>query len=163
MPYLIDSDVLIEAKRRYYAPDFCPAFWDWLVDANARRRVYSIEKVEEELLVGKDALATWARGRGPTFFLKPDATLLPALGKVSTWVRAQSYRPGAVAELLSKADYYLVAHALAHGHDVVTHEVAESRPDKVKIPEPCLALGVRCVSPFSMLRTEGARFILGPA
>jgi hypothetical protein len=31
MAYLVDADVLIEAKDRYYAFAFCPGFWDWLL------------------------------------------------------------------------------------------------------------------------------------
>ena len=26
--YLLDANVFIEAKNRYYGFDFCPAFWD---------------------------------------------------------------------------------------------------------------------------------------
>lgn len=30
MPYLLDANVFIQAKRLHYGMDFCPAFWDWL-------------------------------------------------------------------------------------------------------------------------------------
>ena len=30
MLYLLDSNIFIEAKNRYYGMDFCPAFWDSL-------------------------------------------------------------------------------------------------------------------------------------
>jgi hypothetical protein len=30
MPYLLDSDVFIQAKNLHYSFDFCPAFWDWI-------------------------------------------------------------------------------------------------------------------------------------
>jgi len=39
------------------------------------------------------------------------------------------------------ADYYLDAHALAHGHTVVTHEVATSSIRKIRIPKACLGVG----------------------
>jgi Domain of unknown function (DUF4411) len=45
MAYLLDANVFIEAKRRHYGMDFCPAFSDWLADANSDGRVFSIEKV----------------------------------------------------------------------------------------------------------------------
>lgn len=32
--YLIDSNVLIEAKNRYYAFDIAPGFWTWLEQAH---------------------------------------------------------------------------------------------------------------------------------
>ncbi len=34
MSYLLDANVLIAAKRLHYGFDFCPAFWDWLVQQN---------------------------------------------------------------------------------------------------------------------------------
>jgi hypothetical protein len=29
MPYLLDSNIFIQAKNLHYSFDFCPAFWDW--------------------------------------------------------------------------------------------------------------------------------------
>jgi hypothetical protein len=52
MAYLIDSDVFIQTKNLHYGFDFCPAFWTWLVNANAASRAFSIEKVGTELLAG---------------------------------------------------------------------------------------------------------------
>ena len=63
---------------------------------------------------------------------------------------------------LLDSDFYLVAHALAHRHVVVTHEVAAASTKKIKIPNACIGVGVKCMSPFEMLRHERARFILGP-
>ncbi len=61
---------------------------------------------------------------------------------------------------LQVADYFLVAHALAHSQTVVTHEVAAESARKVKIPNACIGLGIKCVTPFEMLRIERARFVL---
>jgi uncharacterized protein DUF4411 len=163
MPYLLDANIFIEAKNRYYGLDFCPAFWDWLVASNAAGVVYSIEKVGDELAAGTDNLATWAGLRGPGFFLKPDAKILPALATVSTWASGQNYEPAALTTFLQDADYYLIAHALAYGHLVVTHEVAAASVKRIKIPNVCIPLGIKVVSPFQMLRAEHANFVLGPA
>lgn len=161
MPYLLDSDVFIQAKNLHYGMDFCPAFWDWLIRKNAEGSVFSIEKVGDELTAGGDELTDWAEQRGASFFLKPDAALLPALGKVSAWVMGQRYDPAAVNTFLQVADYYLVAHALAHGFTVVTHEKAAPSVRIIKIPNPCIALGVKVMTPFEMLRHERAKFVLG--
>ena len=32
--YLIDSNVFNQAKNLHYGFDFCPAFWNWLVEQN---------------------------------------------------------------------------------------------------------------------------------
>jgi hypothetical protein len=161
MSYLLDSDVFIQAKNLHYGLDFCPAFWDWLISANAKGLIFSTEKVGDEIQAGADELATWAAGRGDGFFLKPDSAILPALAQVSSWASGQNYESAAVSTFLQVADFYLVAHALAHGHTVVTHEVAAASTKKIKIPNACIGVGVKCVSPYEMLRVEKARFVLG--
>jgi hypothetical protein len=161
MTYLLDANVVIQAKNLHYGLDFCPAFWDWLIVHNTAGQVFSIEKVGDELEAGADELTTWAAGLGTGFFIRPDAAMLPALGTVSTWVTGQNYEPAAVNTFLQIADYYLVAHALAHGHTVVTHEIASHSTKKIKIPDACIGLGIKCMTPFEMLRLERARFVLG--
>lgn len=61
--YLLDVDVFIQAKNLHYGFDFCPAFWDWLEEQNNARRVFSVERVGDEILAGDDELAEWARQR----------------------------------------------------------------------------------------------------
>lgn len=60
-PYLLDANVFIQAKRLHYGFDFCPAFWDWLLQQNQVGIVASIEKVADELHTGEDELSEWAR------------------------------------------------------------------------------------------------------
>jgi hypothetical protein len=162
MAYLLDADVFIQAKNLHYGLDFCPAFWEWLIANNSDGKVFSIEKIGDEIQAGADELADWAGARGEGFFLKPDAALLPALASVSAWATSQQYEPAAVNTFLQVADYYLVAHASAHQHTVVTHEIAAKSKKKIKIPDVCIGLGIKCMTPFEMLRRERARFVLGP-
>ena len=160
MAYLLDANVFIQAKNLHYGFDFCPAFWDWLILSNEQQMVFSIEKVGDELEAGNDDLAQWAKARGPAFFLPPDARIVPAFGQVSAWVHGQGYEPAAIATFLQVADYYLIAHALAHGFTIVTHEVPSATKKKVKIPNACIGLGIKHMTPYEMLRREGARFVL---
>lgn len=161
--YLLDANIFIQAKNLHYGFDFCPAFWEWLTDKNHDGVVLSIEKVGDELQGMDDELAGWAAERGDSFFLKPDEAVLPALSRVSGWATSQSYEPAAISTFLQVADYWLVAHALAHEHIIVTHEVPSNSTRKIKIPNVCVGLGIRCVTPYEMLRRERARFVLGPA
>ena len=163
MAYLLDANVFIQAKNLQYGFDFCPAFWDWLVMENSKGQVFSIEKVGDELLAGADELSSWATARGAGFFLPPDPQVLPALATVSSWVTGQGYEPAAVNTFLQLADYYLIAHARAHGHTVVTHEIPSDSVRKVKIPNVCIGLGIKFMTPYEMLRAEKARFVLGKA
>lgn len=154
--YLLDTNIFIQARNLHYGFDFCPAFWEWLIAQNGTGRVASIDKVGDEL-------SDWATARGAGFFLPPDDPVLPALGQVSSWATSQTYEPAAIATFLQVADYWLVAHALAHGFVVVTHEVPSNSTRKIKIPNACIGLGITCISPYEMLRRERARFVLGPA
>lgn len=88
--------------------------------------------------------------------------MLPALATVSTWSKGQQYDPAAINRFLSVADYYLVAHALAYAHTIVTHEKPENSRKKIKIPNACIGLRIKCMTPYEMLRRERARFVLGP-
>jgi len=160
MAYLLDTNVFIEAKNRYYGFEICPGFWDWIDAENAAGRLFSIEKVGDELRAGEDALADWAKARGTELFLAPDPAVLPALGTVSSWSKGQGYEPAAITTFLEKADLYVVAHALAHRHVVVTQEVPSDSPKRIKIPNACIGVDVKCVGPFEMLRTSKARFVL---
>ena len=81
MRYLLDTNVFIEAKNRYYGLDFCPAFWEWLIHRNTQGSVHSIEKVGDELAAGADDLAIWAVARGEAFFPPPDQRVLQALAR----------------------------------------------------------------------------------
>ena len=161
MAYLLDANVFISAKNLHYGFDFCPAFWDWLARENRAGNVFSIERVGDELLAGGDELAEWARDRGGDFFLPPDATLFPALREVSSWATEQGYDQAAVSTFFQVADYYLVAQAYAGQHTLVTHERASGSRRTIKIPDACIGLGIKCVSPYEMLRNERTRFVLG--
>ncbi len=161
MAYLLDADVFIQAKNLHYSFDFCPAFWDWLDAANAKHTAFSVEKVHDELLAGDDQLSVWARDRGTAFFLPPDSAILPSLAALSGWASGASYDPAAVNTFLQVADYYLIAYAHAHGLIVVSHEVAADSRKKIKIPNACIAVGVKVMSPYEMLRIEKAQFVLG--
>lgn len=159
--YLLDANVFIQAKNLYYGFDFVPAFWEWLIHANLTGEVASVQKVADELRVGRDELSEWAEERGEGFFLRPDADVATALNQVGDWASGQNYTPAAVATFLQIADLWLVAHALAHDCIVVTHEIPASIIRKIKIPNACIGLGLRCINPFQMLRENKARFVLG--
>ena len=159
MKYLIDSDVLIQAKNSYYAFDVCPGFWDWLDHAHAQGLIASVEKVAGELKAGSDELAAWARSR-PGFFLGTDQQTLSALLLVATWATSSAdYTQAAAREFLDAADSQLVASASALGLTVVTQERAAATRNKIKIPNACRELEVPYTDVFGMLRAEGARFV----
>ena len=161
MSYLLDANVFIQAKNLHYGLDFCPAFWDWLISSNTSGKVFSIDKVSDEITAGADELTDWMRDNTGSLFLDTDSRTASKFGQVSTWVTSQQYEPAAINTFLQVADFYLIAHALAGNHVVVTHEIPSNSKRRVKIPDVCIGLQIRFMTPYDMLRIEQARFVLG--
>jgi hypothetical protein len=135
MAYLLDANTLIQAKNEYYGFDLCPGFWSLLLRENAAGQVFSIDRIRHELERGHDELADWAKARGNGFFQPVNSRTLKEMGPVSNWVQSQDFTEAAKREFFVGADPFLIAHALAHGHTVATHEVhVEGERRKVKIP-----------------------------
>ncbi|MBN4047611.1 DUF4411 family protein [Acidimicrobiaceae bacterium AH-315-P05] len=162
MAYLLDSDVFIRAKNDHYGFDFCLGFWEWLVQANAAGRVHSVEAVYGELVGSDDELAQWVKDHR-SFFLPLTADEISSVAAVNRWANdSPDYEPAAKSEFAAAADSFLIAHAVAGGHTVVTHERISDGRRKIKIPNAAIANGVSVSSPFQMLRAERVRLVLAP-
>jgi len=158
--YLLDSDVFIRAKNDHYGFDFCPGFWEWLELANAAGTVHSVEAVYGELVGSDDDLAQWAKDHR-SFFLPLTADEISSVAAVNRWANdSPDYEPAAKSEFSSAADSFLIAHAVAGGHTVVTHERISDGRRKIKIPNAAIANSVSVASPFQMLRSQGVRLVL---
>jgi Domain of unknown function (DUF4411) len=161
--YLVDANVLIEAKNRYYAFDIAPGFWAWLDYAHTQELACSIDAVRDELLDGSDELSEWTK-RNKGFLRSIDEGTTHHFPILATWANSRDFKPSAIAEFTgNNADYLLVAYAREHQHVVVTHE--RSRPNargRVLIPDACIAMGVTTSDTFQMLRQTGARLDLSP-
>lgn len=159
--FLVDANVLIEAKNRYYGFDIAPGFWDWLDRAHEQALACSIEDVGRELIEGSDELAEWASRNGE-FFRPIDQGTTRHFGHLTQWATSRNYTQAALSDFTgNNADYLLVAYAREHGHTVVTHE--RSRPNarkRVLIPDACEAMKVDSTDTFEMLRQTGARLDL---
>lgn len=161
MTYLLDANVFIQAKNLHNGLNFCPAFWEWLLENNAQGSVFSIDKVGDEIAAGADELTDWMRQHDNGLFLKTSSETAAKFGEVTAWVMQQQYEPAAINTFLQVADFYLIAHALSGGYTVVTHEVPSNSLKRIKIPNVCLGLNLRFMTPYTMLRRERARFVLG--
>ena len=127
MAYLLDANIFIQAKNLHYGLDFCPAFWDWLIKREWREAGSSASrKVGDEIAAIADELSAWARSVGRVLPRARTRHAARAHGLVSLWANAAGYEAAAVNTFLQVADYYLVAHALAHGHTVVTPRIAST-------------------------------------
>ena len=160
MAWLLDTNVLVNAKRDHYGFEFCPGFWDWLDIALADGRVASVEAVYDELVDYGDQLSDWARDHR-SFFLAPGAAEVSAMATVNGWAAASGdYTLAAKQEFAAAADSALIAYAMAGGHIVVTHELPANARKRIPIPNASSALGVSYASPWRMLRDERPVFVL---
>ncbi|MFB9780893.1 DUF4411 family protein [Rhodococcus baikonurensis] len=159
--FLVDANILIEAKNRYYGFDIAPGFWKWLENLHADGLACSIDAVRAELCAGSDELSDWARDNA-SFFLPLDAAAVAQFAPLTAWASAQSFLPAALAAFAGNAaDYQLVAYAAAHGHTMVTHEQSNpARRNRVMIPDACTAVGVTSIGTFEMMRRTGAKLDL---
>jgi hypothetical protein len=163
MAYLLDTGIFIEAKRRFYGLDFVPGYWDWLMREANSGTIYSIERVADEIGAQQDDLSEWAATLPRGFFLRPEATFTAAFAHLSQWAVSAGFHQAAYAEFLDVADSYLVAQALAGGHTVVTLEKPATTPSKkrIKVPDACAGVGVKCMTPYAVMRLMGVRLVLG--
>lgn len=155
--FLLDTNVLVEAHRRYYAHDIVPSYWRWLHNEIAQQgRIISILPVYQELIAGKDELAQWVTER-KEYFKPLTAESIGAFREVANWAQNKDqYKQTAKNEFLSVADSLLVAFAKAHDYTVVTLEQpAPESKNRILIPDACHAHGVKYCDPFEMMRSLG--------
>ena len=157
--FLIDSDALITAHRRYYSFDICPGFWSNLLRCHKEERIFSINHVRQELLRGNDTdeLIRWVNNELPSsFFLKENSSeVVMAYKEIIKWAQDHpTYSDQAQAEFAGSADSWLVAFANVQDAIIVTNEMpAPLSKNVVKIPDACKQFNVRHVDTFSMLRS----------
>jgi hypothetical protein len=162
--YIIDSDVLITAKNRYYAFDICPGFWKSIIHHYKKGSVYSIDRVKHELLAGRktDNLVQWTSNKLPSDFFRgvDDKDVTAAYTKIMMWVqRNPQYFDAAKAKFAAGADGWLVAYAMVHHATVVTNEQpAPQSKIEIKIPDICAQFKVPYKDTFFMLKDLAIQF-----
>jgi hypothetical protein len=161
--YILDANVFIEAHKHYYAFDVAPGFWKHIMQYAEKGNVFSIDRVHDELKLGKDELLDWVGKYFIGAFISTnEVEVIEAYREIMKWVNDQKqFAASAKAEFAgaSAADGWLVACAKAKGYVVVTLEkpvVIES--SKIKIPNICESFGVPYINTFDMLRRLGVRW-----
>lgn len=155
--YCLDANVLINAWNQYYHRDFCPDYWIELARFGHSQRIFLAEMVAEEINRVDDGLAAWVKGRGIPIY---------PIDEQITHIISQIYAKDSRHQLLvdatkgrSLADPWVIAHAIALRACVVTKENKETQSEtKVKIPNVCENMGIRCITDFDMIRELGLRF-----
>lgn len=164
MHYLLDSNVFIEAKNRYYGYDFCPGFWDWLDQAQQAGDVATITSIYDELAGKGDELSEWVEARNDDnwFIDVSDEPTQMAFADIAAYVTASNYTAPAKGDFLGGADPWLIAKARVIDATIITHETFDPNAKrKVFIPNVCKQFGVSYMDTFTLLRNFSASFVLG--
>lgn len=161
--YLLDANVFIEAKNRYYGFEICPGFWTSLVDLNKAKRVFCIDRIRDELVAQNDDIKDWVEDRAPDTFFKQtqDQAVFDSFQAMVSWVYDQpQFIQAAQTEFANVADGWLLAYAHANGLTVVTQEeFAPQAKRKVPMPNLCLEFDIDYVNTFEMLSDLKVKFI----
>lgn len=165
--FLLDTNVFIEPKNRYYPFDICPGYWQLLKANLGGDVVNSITHVYDEIVAGGDELAKWTRGsfkRGCFIDCPSDAAVFSKYIDVAKYVKSlPNKKPNAIQDFLRTgvADPWLVAQAAVYDEVVVTMEVSRLvSPKKVSLVDVCDRFDVRHVDIFTFLRCLNAVFTL---
>lgn len=155
MLYLLDANVLIDANRDYYSIPRVPEFWDWLVHHGAHGVVKIPVEFYEELKVGNDDLALWAREETVRATLLLDEE--PDVALVSRAVE-DGYAPDLTDDEIERLgrDPFIIAYALASPVDRCVVTTERSKPSRQRanrhLPDVCRDLGVACCDSFTFFR-----------
>ena len=157
--FVLDSNFFIQAHRVSYPLDIAFSFWKKVKQLAGQEKIISIDKVKNELYDKNDKLEYWCRGNLPENFFKDTSHIMREYGQVSAWAISKNhhYLPNALNVFLDadEADAFLVAYDLADKTNriVVTHEISNpNQKNKIKIPEPCNALGISFCNTIGMFR-----------
>ena len=154
MSYCFDTNTLLDAGERYYPIDSFPTLWEKFEELIAANRLIAPEVVLTELTAKSDWTAQWAKDHSGIFLpITPDiqTQVTDILTAHPTLVDPERHR--------SEADPFIIAMAAVKGFAVVTSERRRAGAvGRLKIPDVCDALQVRCVTLLDVFRTEGWTF-----
>lgn len=156
MIYLLDTNVLIDAKRDYYPIKRIPEFWDWLVFLGNSGVVKIPLEIYEEIEEGNedDPLAIWSKQSETKTALLLNENVDPTL---VAEVISRGYANDLFDHEVEKLgrDPFLIAYTLKDlaNRVLVTTEV--SRPSRTRgsrhIPDVCNDLSIQWCNTFKFI------------
>lgn len=156
--YCIDTNILIQAWQKYYSPKFCPEYWQVLNQLGTSERIFIPEEVKDEILKTDDDLSNWIK-QCQIPIIKTNQDMTENLSKI--------YATNTLHKFLvdntrarSLADPWVIAHAMTKNATVVTQEVKVTAisSKRIKIPNVCDNMKVRCINDFKMIEELNIKF-----
>lgn len=156
--YCLDTNFFVEAWNKYYSPSFCAEYWVVLETLAHQRRVFIPQAVYDEIVKVDDDLSKWLKKgiipRKP-YSESVNQSLKEIYAKDERHLRLVDNTKGR-----SLADPWVIAHAIVEQATVVTKEepVTDPGSSRIKIPNVCKAMGVRCINDFEFIREMNINF-----
>jgi hypothetical protein len=151
--YCLDTSVFINGWNKHYPPEVFPKVWTTMEEAFGAGRVSCPREVLEEMRKKTDTLREWADLWERIFHEHSEAVQKA----FRTIVNHQDYQKlQNPVKGRSTGDAWVVAHAQVHNAIVVAEEMPKNeRSTKVKIPDVCRALKVKCIKTVDFLKDIG--------
>ncbi|MBI1183261.1 DUF4411 family protein [bacterium] len=146
--YCLDANVLIQAWQKYYNPKFCPDYWEILIELGKHGRIFIPELVFEEIVRTEDDLSKWLKASNI-----PIAKISEQVTKHIRMILEDYPLLVDNTKARSLADPWVIAHSLSQNATVVTKEekVTAINSKRIKIPNVCDGMGVRCINDFQLI------------
>ncbi len=162
--YLLDANIFIEAKNRYYSFEIAEGFWEWLALLADEQSFLTIKEVREEIINSyqDDQLVAWLKAFPLKQFIDTDLEIQANQRKIANYVlNHEIFSPENKYRFLEKADPWLIATAMTRGYTVVTHESKVGvGTKKVKIPNICEVFGVDYTNLFEVMKAKKVKLKL---
>ena len=156
--YCLDANVLIQAWQKYYSPKFFPDYWKLLNHFGSIDKIFISEMVYDEIVRTEDDLAEWLK-KSKIRVVKIDEPVTRCLQAI------YAKNPLHInlvdnTKARSLADPWVIAHAMNEKATIVTKEekVTALNSTKVKIPNVCENMNVRCINDFQFIEELNIQF-----
>jgi predicted nucleic acid-binding protein len=156
--YCLDANVLIQAWQKYYSPQFCPDYWDILIQLGNENTIFIPESVRDEIIRTEDDLSEWLKS-SKIPVRKIDGLVTNCITRIFEANPLHKYLVDNT-KARSLADPWVIAHAINEGAIVVTKEekVTALNSKKIKIPNVCDNMGVQWINDFEFIAKLNIRF-----
>jgi predicted nuclease of predicted toxin-antitoxin system len=156
--YCIDTNILIQAWQKYYSPEICPSYWDVLNQLGKKGVIFIPELVYEEIKKGEDDLYEWLKNSNIPI-KKIDGAVTNCLKEIYASNPNHKYLVSNNG-IHSKADPWVIAHAMNEKAIVVTKEKKDfiRKQTKIKIPHVCDNMNVSWIDDFEFIKNLNIKF-----
>lgn len=153
MEYSVDTSAFIEGWTREFPPDVFPHVWLKIEGLIDNRVLLASEEVLIELERKHDKIYKWACQR-KHMFVSTDEKIQELVKSIlrnhRRLIDTRRNRSG--------ADPFVIALAQARNLSVVTAENLSNSAERPKIPDVCVAMGIRWLSMVELFREQEWRF-----